>query len=97
MRISFTQFLKPDGRQVTTDIDRPEGVVQKARRLNCAGYVFEIEVLNTGEISMEVVNSKNTDEILAGEICANGPDVPVCVDRMIDNAFAKLEKMKKKH
>lgn len=92
MRISFTQFLKPNGRQITVDIDRPEDIGQKARRLNDAGYVFEIEVLSTDEISMEVVNSKDTDITLAGEICLNGPKVPECVDRMINTAFYKMNK-----
>lgn len=92
MRITFTQFMRPRGHEAYVQIDRPEDIGQKARQLNDAGYVFEIEVLTTGEISMEVVNSKDTDESLAGEICANGPGVPGYVDRMITNAFDKMNK-----
>jgi len=92
MRISFTQFMRPRGHQITVDIDRPEDIARKARQLNDAGYVFEIEVLTTGEISMEVVKSTDNEQVLANEICTNGPQVPICVDRMVNSAYEKIVK-----
>ena len=82
--IPFTQFKLPDGHQVEVSIERPQPVEQAAKALIEAGCRFEIEVLMTGEINMEV---QNGDRLLAGELCANGPTVPEAVDRMVTNAF----------
>lgn len=84
MSIPFTQFLMPDGRRTSVEIDRPEEVESIAQRLILFGCRFEIEMLRTGEISMTV--ERGEDETLAIEVCPNGPDVPVCVDRLVITA-----------
>lgn len=87
MSIPFTQFLKPDGRKRSVEIDRPAKIEDMATKLYLAGYRFEIEVLQTDEINMETLDSQG--ELVCGEICANGPPVEQAVDRMITNAYGK--------
>lgn len=88
MPIPFTQFLMPDGRRTHVEIDRPPEIEAKAHSLIQCGCRFEIEMLRTGQISMTV--ERGEDETLAIEVCPNGPDVPVCVDRIVVNAGSML-------
>jgi hypothetical protein len=93
MNIAFTQYLMPDGRTKSVKIDRPENIGLKAQKLVEAGCYFEIEMLRTGEISMSVEREPVDDDddgVLAMEVCANGPDVPICVDKMITTAFTRM-------
>jgi hypothetical protein len=85
--------MLPNGRKKAVEIVRPAEVEAKARKVIEAGGRFEIEVLLTGEINMEVlrVDDSGEDECLAIEICPNGPDVPVVVDRLIETAFAVVK------
>lgn len=53
MSIPFTQFLRPDGRQRATSIDRPAEVEGLAQHLRKVGVRFEVEELTTGEVSLE--------------------------------------------
>lgn len=80
MEIPFTQFMLPDGRRKPITIERPEPIVRKALELISKGYEFHIETLTTGEIHMTI--SDGEDDV-ACELCQNGPDVPVHVDKMI--------------
>jgi hypothetical protein len=91
MNIEFTQYLLPDGRTKLVTIDRPDEIAFKAQSLIDAGCKLEIEMLTTGEISMSVEREPVNDDddgVLAMEICFNGPDVPVRVDKMINAALA---------
>ena len=82
--IHFTQFVRPNGRQQITGIDRPPDVEAQAAKIIAAGGRFEIEVLTTGEISLEAVIDEDDDiRSLAIEICENGPEVPLAVDRLV--------------
>lgn len=85
MSIPFTQFLMPDGRQQPVTIDRPEEIEAKARELIKLGYRFEIEMLTTGEISIECC-TPDGEESLAQEICPNGPPVCDAVDNVVNDA-----------
>lgn len=85
--IPFTQFKRPDGRKVQTGIERPAAIEMMAQRLLKQGFVFEIEELMTGMVSMEVTDGRS---VIASEICTNGPDVPPTVDRMIRNANERI-------
>lgn len=82
--IPFTQFLMPDGRQSQQWIKRPRNISVMAEKLLQRGCNFEIEMLSTGEISMEVMHGEKS---VAHEICANGPAVPIAVDAMIERAY----------
>lgn len=95
MSIPFTQFLMPDGRTRGVTIDRPAEIEAQAQKIIAAGHRFEIEMLTTGEVSMEIVRDitdPDIDDSIAMEICPNGPEVPTCVDKMIYEA-AKLLKL----
>lgn len=85
--MKFTQFLRPDGRRRETEIHRSPEIEALANGLAMQGYSFEIEELSTGDVSMEVVKHGGDDpEVIAGEICRNGPEVPIAVDKMIRDA-----------
>lgn len=92
--IHFTQYMRPNGRKQATTIDRPEEVEAVARKVVEAGGRFEIEMLNNGTISMEVVADDPDDpgelRSLAHELCSNGPDVPVSVDKLVADAAKTL-------
>lgn len=87
--IPFTQYLMPDGRKRETSIDRGDDVERMAHEIIDKGYRFEIEMLQTGQISMTVSDPEEEEDV-ACEICNNGPDVPPTVDRLVTEAHARL-------
>lgn len=93
--VVFTQYLRPHGRPVCVWIERPSAVVEMASRLVASGYHFDIEELMDGHVSMTVEqntpNADGEDQPIAQELCPNGPDVPVAVDRLITRAIAVIE------
>jgi len=80
--IPFTQYKLPDGRRVEISIERPTSVAEKARQIIDAGYVFECEVLTTGDVSLTITDPEEGD--LAFQVCANGEAVPGAVDRLVE-------------
>lgn len=90
--IHFTQYMRPDGRKQDTTIERPEVVEALARKIVEAGGRFEIEVLRTGAISLEVVADDPDDDLrsVAHELCSNGPEVLVAVDKLVEEAARVL-------
>jgi len=89
MSIPFIQFLRPNGERKAVEIDMPDPIEEKARVLLKAGCRFEIEELTTGEINMECM----VGEIcVAGEVCPNGPAVPEAVQRMVLDAYERLDR-----
>jgi hypothetical protein len=94
MTIQFTQFLRPDGRQQKVGIDRPRPIEESALWLFENGCNFEIEVLRTGEVSIEVLSPEDDEgdrSTLAVEILENGPGVPEAVDRVVEEALAAFK------
>ncbi len=94
MCIPFTQYLRPNGKQVQVTIDRPFEVIQKAQAIMLKGFKFEIEELMNGMVSMTVEKPYSDDGPIAHQICKNGPDVPVKVDQLVDIAFKELKLQK---
>ena len=89
--IPFTQYLLPFGEKRPQWIDRPDDVEERAKAVIAAGGRFEIEMLRTGEISMEVVkDGPEETESVALHICFNGPVVPETVDRLVADAYTAL-------
>lgn len=84
--MTFTQFLRPDGRQKTVEIERPAEIETLAKKVLAKGLRFEIEELQTGDVSMTVSDG---DEDLFIRICPNGPDVPLNVDLLVREAAGK--------
>jgi len=86
--IPFTQYLRPNGRARTIEIDRAPEIIKKARFLVSRFCSFEAEVLVTGECSF---TCETTDgEVLAIEVVPNGPEVLAAVDRLVNAAYDKL-------
>jgi hypothetical protein len=83
--IPFTQFLPPDDRERQLSIERPADIMAKAEEILFAGYHFEIEELQTGEIHMTVSEG---DEDFDGEICTNDEAIPDTVDILINRFHA---------
>lgn len=86
MSIKFTQYLLPDGRQKQITVDRPDEIEKMADSIISRGLRFEAEMLTTGAISLTVHDPKEEDDIDI-EVVANGPEVPVAIDRMITRVF----------
>lgn len=83
--VTFTQYLRPDGRTRATWIERSAETAAAASALRAAGCRFDIEELQTGEVSMTVERDDEDGEtaVLAHEVCANGPAVLDAVDRLV--------------
>lgn len=78
-------------------VQRPQEIEDLARFLVANDCRFEIEVLTTGEVSMEIVRRKTPEsepETLALEICPNGPEVPIAVDKMIQNGHKAFQEIR---
>lgn len=92
--IPFTQFLLPDGRRRQEAIERPPEIEAKARAIIAEGYEFEVEMLSTGAVSVEIFRHSDEDS-LAIEVCENGPPVPIAIDKMVNDAHGELEARKR--
>ena len=86
--IPFTQYLRPNGRRVLNQIERPADIAAQAAILVSLGYRFEIEVLTSGKVSMTVEDGENPP--ISMEVCDNGPTVPTAVDKLIHKAIAHV-------
>ena len=85
--------MRPDGRKHPATIERPPEIETLAKAIMQAGCRFEIEVLLTGEVSMEIVRDvpePDMDDSIAIEICPNGPQLPEAVDRLVKAAANTL-------
>ena len=84
--IPFRQYMRPNGRQVETGIDRPEEIEAKAQAIIEAGHRFELEHLGTAlglpDVSLTIFNLEKEMDV-AIELCRNGPEVPAAVDKLI--------------
>lgn len=84
--IQFTQFLRPDGRPVSVSIDRPDEIASRAASIVRRGFRFECEHLTTGEVSLTIADDDGDHAI---EVVANGPGVPLAVDRLVTQFEAR--------
>ncbi|NIN00508.1 MAG: hypothetical protein GTO24_21220 [candidate division Zixibacteria bacterium] len=91
MAIQFTQFLLPDGRRRTVEIDMSEEVEAKAKTIVGQGYSFEIEILTTGLVHMDC---NNGEDVLSNAICENGPEIIECVEKIVNESYERLESRK---
>lgn len=82
--VHFTQYLRPHGVPVLVFIDRPEPLAERARRIIAAGFQFECEILTTGDVSLTIHDVEEGEDV-AIEVCANGPDVLLAMDRLVKN------------
>lgn len=95
MIVEFTQFLRPDGRKRTIHFELADkSLDESVNRLLKEGFRFEIEVLQTGEVSMEILREDEDDEVdsIAMEVIKNKPGgiVPF-IEKMIRDGIAELD------
>lgn len=88
MSIKFTQFLRPNGKSITVEVDMPEDIDKMAHQLIENGYRFEIEQLTTGEVHMDC--SKLQEDPVAVELCQNGPPVIEAINRLVKISHMKV-------
>lgn len=86
--VTFTQYLLPDGRTQPVTIERSEEIAKKAEELIKNGFLLEVEILRTGQVSMtcEYPHPEYERVTVVHIICANGPEVPKYVDELITRA-----------
>lgn len=87
--IPFAQYVLPPGCRREVWIERPVEVAGQAQRLIEDGCRFEIEILTTGQVSMTCERDidEGETEVIAMEICDNGPAVRAAVDRLVATAI----------
>jgi hypothetical protein len=83
MPIPFTQYLRPNGRQIPVEIALDYDTELKARAILDAGFKFEIEMLSTGQVSATIADPVNDEDVSHAKIVPNGPAVPQAVKDMI--------------
>lgn len=71
--IPFTQYIRPDGREGSISIERPEAIEMMARTIIEKDGYFEAEVLTTKQISLtaETEDEEGEIKLLAIELCEN--------------------------
>ena len=90
--VHFVQYLRPDGQPRDIWIRRPDPIPALATRLWDAGCELAIEQLQTLELSMTIEREHDGEtQVLATQLCSNGPIVEPTVDTLINTAIAKLE------
>jgi len=83
--VHFTQFMFPDGRPRSVEIEMPdENVGVLAEELNAAGWSFEVECFP----ATQMVHADCCDDEgpLAQSLCDNGPDAPGAIEGLIRSA-----------
>jgi len=85
--IPFTQYLLPNGRRASIEIDMDSETEQKAQALIAQGCHFDAEILRTGIVSFTCEKDDLDDPCLAIELSPNGPEVVVAVKKLVDDAY----------
>lgn len=76
--VTFTQYLRPDGRRQAVTILMPHDVADKADQLRAIRLVLECEVLRTGEVSLTITDQEEEHDVDI-RVVPNGPGVPEAV------------------
>lgn len=87
MSIPFTQYLLPDGRMRSVDVERPPEIEALAEGYIARGGWFECEVLTNGDVSLTACwDREDGDNDVEIEIASNGKEVLEAVDRLVRRA-----------
>ncbi len=93
--IPFTQYHLPNGRKTQVYHICSEELTVRAQSFIDWGGWFEAEILLGLEVSLTacaVVDSEPQD--IAIEMCPNGPEIPLAVQRLVENAEKYMENSK---
>lgn len=93
--IRFNKYTLPNGKRTTDYIERPKEIALLASDLEDAGAWFDVEILRTGHVSFtaEIRDEDSETQVLAHEVCDNGPSVPTVVDRLIETAHNAIKEI----
>lgn len=80
--VLFTQFLKPDGARTAVQTFVDDSLKTKVKNIRKSGFEFHIEILTTGQVSGTI---SDNDGDYAFFVCDNGPEVPMNIEKMINN------------
>lgn len=81
MIAKFTQYLRPNGRQVETECKVADDLAEQLNLIQTAGAKLTAEVLMTGIVSFTISDFDSDDFDM--ELAPNGPEVPLAIDRLI--------------
>lgn len=88
--VKFTQYLLPDGRQRETTFEvEDENNFKKAGEIIEKGGKFEVEMLQTGMISLTVVYE---EEDIAIQLTENNEKITKAVNNLIVEAYEFINK-----
>jgi hypothetical protein len=90
MTISFTQYLRPDGRRRDVEVDRSPEVEAAAERFVAAGGRYECEVLTTGHASLTAVHGVDGEDRDIAIVLCDQPSVPERVDELVRRSITWL-------
>lgn len=84
--IEFTQYVLPHGRKRAQYISMPLDICKMAEEIQANGYVFECEVLTTGQVSLTITDPQEEYDVDI-MIVDNGPDVVTAVETLIERFY----------
>ncbi len=61
--IPITEYQLPDGKQVQREIARPREIADKAHAIIAQGNRFEMERLQTGDVSLTIFNVEKEEDV----------------------------------
>lgn len=94
MLIPFTQYLHPHGRKTDVSIEVDQATGEIAKELISVGARFEVELLSTGMVSLECINTSADEDdsmfYLSGQLVPNEAGVKVAVVELILEAHKRM-------
>lgn len=93
--ISFTQYLRPDGRRTSTTIDMPEEIFNLAQEFIAAGGAYTSELLPGDDVSLCAefgVEDERRDVVCV--VCFNNGSVPDSVEDLVRESHEFMRKAK---
>lgn len=83
MNVPFTQYLRPNGREVSLNISVPSKHRDRVEAILAAGYTFGVEMLSRGnEISL-TISDDDTDWVCL--VVPNGPLILPTIEELIES------------
>lgn len=95
MSISFTQFMRPNGKQVLLTVNTTPEVEAIANKVIEAGGRFTVEQLMSGLVSLAVEYSYDHEVgDIAIELYNNGPAATEAIDKLVAKAWKRIQELK---
>ena len=90
MSIPFTQYLLPNGRRRSVEVERTPDIEELAELFIASGGRYECEILTTGEVSLTAakdVDGEDQDVVII--VCSNGPEIPAKIDELVRRSIVQ--------